>query len=412
MPTTPTSEAVESVIGGITVPHESAARRPLGRLIHVLYIVDRLYIHGGGEQALIRLVQSLPRNRFRISVVTFDANPTAAKTVREAGADLQVLPMRRVYDWRGLRTALELRRILRSGGVDVVHTFFETSNTWGGLIAKLSRVPVLISSRRDMGILRLGKHHLAYKVVNRLCDGFVAVSDSVRDFCVENEGLDPERIFTAHNGVDLEGIDAADGMALLKAALGLADGSPVVATVANIRRVKGIDILLRTAAVVREEFPDVRFVIAGNSLEHDHYEELQDMLRRLHLGGNVTFLGRFDDVFSLLKLSNIFCLLSRSEGFSNAMLEAMGAGLPCVVTSVGGTTEAIEDRQNGFLVSPEQPEAAAQRILTLLRNPEEARRIGRAARQTVEKRFTSEIIADRLAGVYQALLAEREVATR
>jgi glycosyltransferase involved in cell wall biosynthesis len=381
---------------------------PFLRRIHVMYMVDRLFLQGGGEEALLRIVRTLPRERFRISLVTFDANPEAARMVRESGADLHILPMRRVYDWSGLRAGMELRRLMRSGGVDVVHTFFETSNTWGALVAKLSQVPVLISSRRDMGILRLQKHHAAYKVMNRFCDGFVAVSDGVRDFCIEAEGLKPERIFTVHNGVDLAKIDAAEGVAALKAKLKLPDGAPVVTTVANIRRIKGLDTLLRAAAMLRRDFPNARFLLAGGCLEPDHFTQLKAEVQEFGLTENVHFLGNLSEVFALLKLSDVFCLLSRTEGFSNALLEAMASGLPCVATRVGGNAEAIDEGQSGFLLPVEDAVAAAERIRFLLRNPEEARRVGRAARRTVEEKFTSEKMAGQLAHLYQALLSEKE----
>ena len=214
-----------------------------------MYVIDRLYIQGGGEEALIRTVQNLARDRFRISLVTFDANPDAARTVREAGVDLHIMPMRRVYDWNGMRNALELRRLIRSRDVDIVHTFFETANTWGALVAKWTGVPLLISSRRDMGILRLRKHHIAYNLLNRICDGFLAVSDEVRDFCIQTEDLDPRKVFTVHNGVELSRIDASDGAARLNTTLSLHSEVPVVTTVANIRRIKGLDTLVQAAAM-------------------------------------------------------------------------------------------------------------------------------------------------------------------
>jgi glycosyltransferase involved in cell wall biosynthesis len=374
-----------------------------------MYVIDRLYNHGGGEEALLRIVQKLPRDKFRISVVTFDANPAAAQTVRTSGADLHVFPMRRAYDWNGLKTALKLRRLIRAGHVDIVHTFFETSNTWGGLIAKLSGRSLLISGRRDMGILRLKKHHIAYKLINRISDGFVAVSESVRNYSINTEGLDPSRVFTVHNGVDLARIDSTNGEAALRARLALPEGCSVVATVANIRKIKGLDTLLQAAAIVRREFPCVRFLVAGGCLEQRHFAELQNQVRTFGLDDNVRFLGRFEEVFSLLKLSNVFCLLSRSEGFSNALLEAMASGLPCVATRVGGNPEAIEDGQNGFLVPAEDPNTAAQRIAQLLRNPEQARRVGRAARQTVEESFTVDKMSSQLARLYQCLLSNGQV---
>jgi glycosyltransferase involved in cell wall biosynthesis len=293
---------------------------------------------------------------------------------------------------------------MRSTEVDIVHTFFETSNTWGAMVAKLSGIPVLVSSRRDMGILRQAKHNIAYTLVNRLSDAFVAVSNGVRDFCIETEGLDPNRVFTVHNGVDLEKIEHPAGVAELKAKLAIPEGTPVVTTVANIRRVKGIDTLLQAAAIVRREIPNVRFLLAGTSLDAAYFEELKTLVRDSGLQDTVVFLGNFSEVFALLKLSNVFCLLSRSEGFSNAILEAMASGLPCVATRVGGNPEAIEDGHNGFLLEPEDANAAAQRLVQLLKNPEQARRIGCVARRTVQEKFTSEKMAGELAGLYENML--------
>jgi len=378
------------------------------RPVHVMYVVDRLYLQGGGEEALLRIVKTLPRDRYRISLVTFKANPTMARMVEESGVALHILPIKRVYDWKGLQTAWQLRQLMRSTEVDIVHTFFETSNTWGALVAKLSGVTVLVSSRRDMGILRQAKHHAAYKVVNHLSDAFVAVSNGVRDFCIETEGLDPNRVFTVHNGVDLDKINCPQGVAELKAKLALPEGTPVVATVANMRRVKGIDTLLQTAAIVRREVPNVRFLLAGTSLDSQYFEELKAFVRDSGLQDNVIFLGNFSEVFALLKLSHVFCLLSRSEGFSNAILEAMASGLPCVATRVGGNPEAITDGYDGFLLAPEDPSAAAQRLVQLLKNPDEARRIGSAARRTVEEKFTSEIMAGQLAELYENMLDAKQ----
>jgi len=399
------TQPIELLDGISPVPtgETSAAQHEPSKRIHIMYLIDRLYIQGGGEEALIRIVQNLPRAQFRISVVTFDANPDAMHAMRRAGAALYVFPLQRTFDWNGLRTALALRHLIRSSAVDIVHTFFETSNTWGGLVAKLSRVSLLVSSRRDMGILRSRKHRVAYRIINQVTDAFVAVSNSVRDFCIQTERLNPNRVFTIHNGVELERIDAIQEVASLRSRLCVQKGAPVVITVANVRRFKGLDTLLRAAAIVRRELPTVQFLIAGHPLEWNHYQELQELTRHLHLCNNVAFLGRCAEVPALLKLSDVFCLLSRTEGFSNALLEAMACRLPCVVTEVGGNREAISDGETGFLVSAEDSETAARRICTLLHDPEYARTIGQAARKTVEERFTSQRIAAQVAAFYQGL---------
>jgi glycosyltransferase involved in cell wall biosynthesis len=133
------------------------------------------------------------------------------------------------------------------------------------------------------------------------------------------------------------------------------------------------------------------------------------MVRSFGLENNVKLLGFVEDPTPLLKMSNAFCLLSRSEGFSNALLEAMACGLPCVITRVGGNPEAVNDGENGFLVPPEDDESAAERLLFLLRNPAKAAQIGNAARLTVQMRFSADNMIRQLLDVYSGLMAGRNV---
>ena len=135
--------------------------------IRILYIVDQLTEMGGAERLLLKMIRSLPEERFRCSLVTFKIDRTLP-LFSSLPCDVRVLPLRKSYDVRALRLSLELRRLIRGEGVSIVHTFFETADLWGGLVSRLSRVPVLLSSRRDMGILRRPKHTLAYRLVNPL----------------------------------------------------------------------------------------------------------------------------------------------------------------------------------------------------------------------------------------------------
>ena len=383
--------------------------KPESGPVSVLYMIDQLTkIQGGGEQALFRIIQDLPRHRFLPSVLTFAASPRSANILRDLHCPLHLFPMSRTYDWTGLKAAIQVFRLLRAQKPHIVHTFFETSNTWGGLITKLSFGPLLVSSRRDMGILRCTKHRIAYTLVNKLCDGVQVVSERVGKLSVENEKISPDKVFTVYNGVEIEKIDKANGSNALEQRLGLADASHIVTTVANIKRVKGLDTFLRAAALVHREFPGAVFVIAGWCDEPDYFDELQELANGLGITDNVRFTGEWcNDVFSLLKLSDVFCLLSRSEGFSNALLEAMASRLPCVVTTVGGNPEAIDDRRNGFLVSPGDHYAAAQRIVSLLRAPDLAAQMGSAARETAEKRFTNDTSMNQLIRLYENLLYPR-----
>jgi len=178
--------------------------------------------------------------------------------------------------------------------------------------------------------------------------------------------------------------------------------------VANVRRVKGIDVLVRTAQRVCRELPDAVFLVVGSLYEREYSEEVQKMIRDMGLEKNVRLLGFVGDPVPLLKMSNAFCLLSRSEGFCNALLEAMACGVPSVVTRVGGNPEAIREGENGFMVPVEDEASAAERLLEVLRNPDRAAQIGENGRTSAQTQFSAETMIKRLIGLYRDLLAERD----
>jgi glycosyltransferase involved in cell wall biosynthesis len=356
----------------------------------------------------LEIIRRLPPDQFRCSVVTFQIAP-GLKALENLCSPLQVLPLRRTYDIRAIRTAFLMRDLIRRENVSIVHTFFETSDLWAAPIARLSGCPVLVSSRRDTGILRTRKHHFAYPFVNRLFDRVLAVSEEVRSYALNHDHLPPERVETLHNGVDLEMIDAKAAEVDARSSLELKPASLVVSALANIRYVKGIDVLARAAARVCSACPDVVFLIVGGVLEPKTFRNLQTLVDSLGISQNFRFVGSMSNPYPVLAVSDVFCLPSRSEGFSNALIEAMGLRLPCVATRVGGNPEALTDGANGFLVESEDSEVMGDRLLHLLRDPKLRRRMGQAARQTVESRFSMGAMMNHLTGIYHELLAARNV---
>lgn len=357
---------------------------------------------------ILEMIRRLPVHRFRSSVVTFQAN-NDLQALSSLPCRLHILPLKCTYDFNAVRIALHLRRLIQEEQVSLAHTFFETSDLWAAPIARLSGCPVLVSSRRDMGILRTRKHNLAYPFVNRLFDRVLTVSDEVRSYALNHDHLPPDRVETLYNGVDLETLDAKAGEDSARLSLGLKPASLVVSTLANIRYVKGIDVFARAAAGVCLACPDAVFLVVGGVLEPETFRKLQALVGSLGIKDNFRFLGTMSNPYPVLAASDVFCLPSRNEGFSNALIEAMGSRLPCVATRVGGNAEALTDGVNGFLVESEDAGAMADRVLRLLREPELRREMGRAARQTVESRFSMHAMMTRLINIYDELLAEKNV---
>jgi glycosyltransferase involved in cell wall biosynthesis len=382
----------------------SAATPPPIAPRHVLFLFDQLRcLDGGAERSLQRIVQLLPPDRYRASIATF-WKPSDGRFLSQYPCPVHVFPLRSTCDWNGFQVARKLRRLIRCENVSIVQSFFATSDLWGGLIAKLSGCPVLISSRRDMGFLRTAKHRIAYRLLGRMYDQVHTVSEAVREVTIRDDRVSPDKVITIPNGVELDTIPEFRDKSYVRAALGLEDASHVIIDVGTIKPVKGFDDLIRAAALVCRKYPKALFVIVGRIVADGYIGELQSLIESLGLTKNIRFPGHFENVFPWLQASDVFCHVSRSDGLSNAVLEAMACGLPCVVSRVGGNPEVVADGRSGYVVPAERPEAAADRILSLLGNPDLAWRMGERSRQIIEENYTSEVMVRRMVELYDDLL--------
>jgi glycosyltransferase involved in cell wall biosynthesis len=363
---------------------------------HILLVLDQFpKTLGGGERIVLKLAELLPQYGYRASILTFSIHPESA-VLHSAPCPIYVLPLQRTYDLTALRAAFALRRFLKQQQVQIVQTFFESSDIWAGFVTRTMSNAKLIWSRRDMGILRARKHHYAYRLMSSAPDAVFAVSEQVRQHCIEADRIDPNIVETIYNGIDVSQWASPSKHGT---------GRPLVTTVGNIRRVKGHDVYLRAAALVVKHLPDVSFSIAGDVLEPEYFAELQDLIAKLNLSANFHFAGGVANLREHLSAADIFVLPSRSEGFSNAIIEAMAAGLPTVVTHVGGNAEAVRDGITGIVVPPENPEALSIAILRLLSNPSEAQAMGKAGKALVKERFTTDAMMVQITSAYKKLLS-------
>jgi glycosyltransferase involved in cell wall biosynthesis len=179
---------------------------------------------------------------------------------------------------------------------------------------------------------------------------------------------------------------------------------------------KGVDVLVRAWAHVLVQEGDLRLSILGTG---PLQSELKTLCHSLGVAGKVDFMGLMYNVGEFLQEADLFVLPSRTEGLSNALLEAMSYGLPCIATRVGGNEELLESRQEhirpgayaigkgGLLVNSEDAEGLAQAILFLVRNRERRGEIGRRAREYVQENYSIERVADKYLALYQRLLNGR-----
>lgn len=369
-----------------------ADRRP-----HVLLVLDQFpATSGGAERIALRQAELLPKFGYRVSLLTFFAHPSSS-CLHAPPCPTYLLPLTSTYNRSAWHAAGVLRAFLADENVRIVQTFFESSDLWAGMVTKIASDAKLVWSRRDMGILRSGKHHVAYRMLSGMPDAVLAVSEQVRRHAIEVDGVAPERVETIYNGLDLAQWTA--GRRVHR------EAGPVITTVGNLRRVKGHDVFLEAAAMVCREIPEARFTLGGDVLEPEYFAALQKQVTRLGLEQQVSFVGGVRDLPRHLAGADLFVLPSRSEGFSNAILEAMAASLPVVATDVGGNAEAVRTGVTGLIVPPENAEALARAMLEILSDPRRAAAMGAAGKTVVAENFTTDAMMRRIVGVYDRLLA-------
>lgn len=344
------------------------------RVAHVIWSLGL----GGAEQVVIRLAAGLDRTRFTPLVCCLDEPGAFAPQAERAGLEVVALGKRGPVDARVIG---RLGRLLRARRIDVVHTHLWGADFWGRLAARRARIPVIVTTAHNVDSWKRW-YHLA---ADRWLAGgtrLVAVSQEVRGF-YEDRGVGPGRWRVIHNGVAEVATPPRDRAPLR--ALGIADQAPVVAIVGRLVPAKGPGIFLEAVARAAIAMPALKALVIGDGPLRPR---LEARARQLGLEGRVVFAGLRHDVADLLSGIDALAFSSEREGLSMAMLEAMAAGVPVVATRVGGTPELIEPGVTGILVPPGQPQALADGLLTVLRSPDQAQGLRRAARERVRARFS------------------------
>jgi len=370
---------------------------------NVLFIIDS-FEQGGSERQALQLLRQLHESgEVRVRLACLQNRGSLKAEAEQLGiGEIHEYPLTSFYD---LNFAQQLRRFIRhlkENAIDVVHTHCFYTNIFGMTGAFLAGVPARVTSKGETDGFRTPLQKRAERISFRLGQRVIANCLVVQDMLIR-EGVDPKKIIQHYNGLDLDRLQvsgASRESATVK--FNLPAGKRFITIVANLRNpVKDHPMFLRAAARVRAAVPDAAFVVAG---EGELMPGLRALALELGIPDEVHFIGRCDDVPTLLRASTVGVLSSKAEGFANAILEYMAAGLPVVATDVGGVREAIVEGETGFIVASGDHEKMADRIIQVLSDDGAARRMGAKGRAMVAGKFSSEQHLRNTLELYQELL--------
>ena len=301
-----------------------------------------------------------------------------------------------------LPVVIRLVRLLRSEKISVAVMHNDLHYHTAGVVAsRLAGVSCIV--RKAGGI---GEGHRIKRLLTRWVDAVVAISNATRDDQLLNPAT--RRVVLIHEGVDLTRFDAAADPEEARAKLDLPCGKKIVGSAARLVEGKGQKELIRAAAEVVREYPDVVFYIAGSHNPVDEggssvLKDLQNLARELGVSNQVIFGGWQNDMPSVLAAFDIFvhCPTTFIEGLCIANVEAMASGKPTIVSENGGLPDAVVEGVTGFIVPPGDIDALASHSQAV-RDPELARpgpRRQEACRRKIRDRVDHEGLRTTFRGV-------------
>ena len=356
---------------------------------NVLQIVHG-FMEGGSERQMIQMAKLLHESGdYQVHLASLTIGGVLRPDVERLQIPTIDFPLTSFYDANMIRQTRKFVSYLKQHQIKIVHSHDFYSNIFGMSGSTLARIRGRIASKRETTGTRTPAQTTVERYAFRLAHAVVANAGAVKEQLI-TQGVPSDKVVVIHNGIDVSRFhqNGTASEALQRLNLASVQGRPLITMVANFEfRVKDQPMLLRAAQRVKTEVPEALFVFAGDG---DLREETQQLAGQLGLTESCLFIGRCASVPDLLAASEICVLSSQAEGFSNSILEYMAAGRAVVATDVGGASEAIVEGETGHLVHAGDDQAMAQRIISLLRDPEKSRRMGMNGRRLVEQRFSTE----------------------
>jgi len=375
-----------------------------------LLLVTRALDVGGTERHLAQIAPGLARRGFDVSVYCIAKE--GAQVAEIGGAGIRVAgALPRLGSAATLLTgALGLLPEMLLQRPDIAHFFLPHAFLAGSVAAAITQVPVRIMSRRSQNCYQR-KHPALAKFERRMHGSMTAIlgnSRRVVDELVHDEGVAADRTGLIYNGIDLPAFQPARCREFVRESLGIAPDATVFACVANLIAYKGHTELLAGLAMVKDRLPPSWKLLAIGR-DGGQMAALKAQAESLGLAGNILWLGTRRDIADLLNAADIGVLPSHEEGFSNAVIEGMAAGLPMVVTDVGGNGEAVRDGETGFVTPARNPAALGMALAKLAGDPGLTASMGGAGKRRAQTQFSLDACLDRYEATYRALLAGKRL---
>jgi L-malate glycosyltransferase len=367
--------------------HSSRITRLNGIMINILFVMVELGV-GGSEKVVLSLAKGLDKTLFNVYIAYFEEGPLKA-SFAEICKDIYHIPKQNGFDYKCI---LQLSRIIRDNNISVINAHHYMSYFYSYLGSKIFNNRKLVFTEHsvpEVEAINSSYHKYFSKLLFKHTDAIIGISHEITQSFIESHYLKQNKVVTIINAVDVKRFSVAIDRNLERVTMGFAPDDFIIGIVANFWKVKNHICLLKAVNIIKDKFPHLRLLVVGSRQQGTPDEcsehEIMQFVENYNLDEYVILAGYRVDVPRLLRILDVFCLPSFSEGLPLSILEAMASAVPVIGSDVRGIKEVVKNGVTGLLF-PSNDHAALSRLLErLITGPSLGRRLGNNGYDYVKK---------------------------
>lgn len=377
-----------------------ATSAPRKRILHVFTTLPV----GGAENVLLSTLRRLNSKQYESTVCCLRDKGALGQAVEALGVPLIELNRLHVGGWDG-RIVRDLAAVIKDQRIDIVHAHLYHASLYSRLAARRVGVPVVVTTHNTYP----KQHHKWHRrVLNwwlaRGTATLIAVSEDIKRDIMRDDHVDGGRIRVIPNGINIDRVQSMLDKPRAKARLGVPADAFVFGNVGRLEEQKGHRLLIEAFSRVVRRHPNAVLILTGDGRER---AALEAHAVAACPPGSVFFLGMRADVGDVLRAFDLFVMPSLWEGLALAMLEAMAAGVPVLVSDVGGVSEVLGEDKYGMRIPAGNVDALAAKLAECIANPDSLAEMAARAAARVREQYSESAMVAQIESVYEQLGANR-----
>jgi glycosyltransferase involved in cell wall biosynthesis len=381
--------------------------------IRVLHIITRLDKGGSADNTLLSVL-GLNKEVFKVDLLSGRTNFPSPKLTQLKEQNLIQYKeigqlVRAIQPFKDISALSQLYQYIKKGRYDIVHTHSSKAGLLGRLAARMAGVKHIIHTPHGHIFYGYYGRGLSFMFIilerwaARYTEKIITLTNAGKEEHIQYKIAPAHKFITIHSGLELGSLQPSDTKNDVAKEFNIDKSDKLIGTVARLVPIKGHEFLLKAAPLVLQHYPNTTFLLIGDGPLR---KKLENLAQQLNFFDKIVFSGMREDIPRLLNAIDIFVLPSLNEGMGRVLIEAMALAKPIVATRVGGVPDVIEDGSSGLLVPSADPDALANAICTIMKNPSLAARLASHA-VTRSQKFSHTDMIRQLENLYKSVMSSK-----